>query len=253
MPNLKVNGKNYVTICGWMRSEMDLKGNELLVYAIIYGFCQADNQMFEGSLQYLADWTGSTKQGIQKNLKSLLEKGYIKKEETYKNGVKFCSYYATEFNGVYNSVVQGMQLSCTNNIEDNIEDNIEKNILCNRVFEEAWKLYPEKKGKSAVSKKSIMELEDAGFDTVKSAITDYLADVKEKRDSGFNQRYMNGSTFFNGRWRDYVQEEHEQEEEQHDWLKREDLPNGNWILYYADREEEYDFCGNLLARRFKKR
>lgn len=43
------------------------------------------------------------------------------------------------------------------------------------------------------------------------------------------------------------------EEEHHDWLKREDLPNGNWILYYDDREEEYDFCGNLLARRFKKR
>ena len=53
--------------------------------------------------------------------------------------------------------------------------------------------------------------------------------------------------------RDGIKAEKKKEEEQHDWLKREDLPNGNWILYYADREEEYDFCGNLLARRFKKR
>lgn len=53
--------------------------------------------------------------------------------------------------------------------------------------------------------------------------------------------------------RDGIKAAKKKEEEQHDWLKREDLPNGNWILYYADREEEYDFCGNLLARRFKKR
>ena len=33
------------------------------------------------------------------------------------------SYQSTELGGVANSVSQGSQLSCPNNIEDNIEDN----------------------------------------------------------------------------------------------------------------------------------
>ena len=128
----KVKNENYITIQGWMVNELNLKGNELLVYATIYGFSQTENQLFTGSLQYLADWTNSSKQGVQKNLKSLVEKGYIGKNDKYINGVKFCEYYVTKFNEVCNSVVQGMQHSCTppmqqscnNNIDINNKDNI---------------------------------------------------------------------------------------------------------------------------------
>lgn len=75
----RVNHENFIVIHGWMVNELNLKGNELLVYAIIYGFSQTENQFFTGSLQYLADWTKSTKQGVMKNLKSLLEKILFKK------------------------------------------------------------------------------------------------------------------------------------------------------------------------------
>lgn len=109
-----MDAKNYLTIQGWMRTELNLKGNDLLVYAIIYGYSQSENQRFTGSLQYLADWCGATKQGIQKNLKNLLELGLIEKSEKEINGVKFCEYSCT----LCNSVVQGMQLSCTNNLEN---------------------------------------------------------------------------------------------------------------------------------------
>ena len=57
----------YINIQAWMRTELDLKGNDLLVYAIIYGFSQDGDSKFSGSLQYLADWCGCTKQGILKN------------------------------------------------------------------------------------------------------------------------------------------------------------------------------------------
>ena len=106
----EVKNENYISIQGWMVNELNLKGNELLVYAIIYGFSQAENQLYNGSLQYLADWTNSTKQGVIKNLKSLVNKGYIGKIDKLINGIKFCEYYATKFNG-------GMQQSLTNNIE----------------------------------------------------------------------------------------------------------------------------------------
>ena len=109
--------KSYVTIQGWMRTELDLRGNDLLVYAIIYGFSQTNNQKFTGSLQYLADWCGATKQGIMKNLTNLVDRGLIEKTDKYINGIKFVEYYATEFNG-------GVKHSLINNIEkDNIEDN----------------------------------------------------------------------------------------------------------------------------------
>ena len=102
MKESKVKDENYINIQGWMVTKLGLKGNELLIYAIIYGFSQTEDQTFNGSLQYLADWTNSTKQGVTKNLKALVEKGYIIKEDKYINNVKFCEYYATKFNTVYN-------------------------------------------------------------------------------------------------------------------------------------------------------
>lgn len=117
----KIKNENFIFVSGFMVNELKLKGNELLVYAIIYGFTQAENQVFTGSLQYLADWTNSTKQGVMKNLKSLAEKGYIAKEEKFVNGVKFVSYYATKFNGgMQQSLMGGVQQSLPNNIEIDI-------------------------------------------------------------------------------------------------------------------------------------
>lgn len=68
-----------------------------------------------------------------------------------------------------------------------------------------WNLYPKKVGKSAVSKKAKAELRKAGFDVVASAIKVYVAEIKDcNRDM---QYVKNGSTFFNGAWRDYVSDE----------------------------------------------
>lgn len=135
MAESKVNRSNYISVQGFMVRDLRLKGNELLVYAIIYGFSQAENQVFNGSLQYLADWTNSTKRSVMTCLKSLVEKGYIGKNEKMINGVKFCEYYATDFTGVVKnfpypmekSSVRGMEESSPNNIGfNNLKDNIEK-------------------------------------------------------------------------------------------------------------------------------
>lgn len=120
---------NYVVIQGWMVTDLKLKGNDLLVYAIIYGFSQSgEDQKFTGSLQYLADWTNSTKQGVTKNLKSLLEKGLITKDESFKNGVKFCDYRAVDamqqsLMGIKQSCMGGIKQSLPHNIDPDIKDN----------------------------------------------------------------------------------------------------------------------------------
>lgn len=133
----KITDKNFIHVSGWMVNNLELKGNELLIYAIIYGFSQAEDQAFSGSLQYLADWTNTSKQSVLNNLKSLQEKGYITKTEKMLNGVKFCSYKCDLTLPVFKKVEWGSQKSCTggsqkslpNNIEiDNIEDKIDNNI-----------------------------------------------------------------------------------------------------------------------------
>ena len=128
----KVKEGNYIVIQSFMVNELQLKGNELLIYAIIYGFSQDEEQKFSGTLQYLADWTNSTKQGVIKNLKSLLEKGLIIREENKFKGVNIVEYYSTKFNGgVKQSLMGGIKQSLPNNIVNNniYYNNIELNNL----------------------------------------------------------------------------------------------------------------------------
>lgn len=84
---------NFVLIQGWMRSKLNLKGNDLLVFAIIYGFSQDCEHVYSGGRTYLAEWCGATKDGISKNLKSLVEKDFIRKETEIINNVTFCRYW----------------------------------------------------------------------------------------------------------------------------------------------------------------
>ena len=74
-----VKDGNYLVIQSFMIKELGLKGNELLIYAIIYGFSQAEGTTFNGSLQYLADWTNSSRQTVISILKTLKEKGLIER------------------------------------------------------------------------------------------------------------------------------------------------------------------------------
>lgn len=122
MAESKVKDGNYYVVQSFMVKELKLKGLEKDVYAIIYGFSQA-GQKFNGSLQYLADWTTSTKQGVLKSLKSLQDKGLVVKEEKQFNGVKFCEYYTTEFNTPLNKVEEGIKQSLTGGIQQSLPNN----------------------------------------------------------------------------------------------------------------------------------
>ena len=83
---------NYYTVQGWMINKLGLKGTELQLYAIIYGFSQTDGQVFSGAAQYLADWTNISRRNVMERLRSLTEKGFIEKEDVITNGVKMCKY-----------------------------------------------------------------------------------------------------------------------------------------------------------------
>jgi len=89
-----IKNENYITIQGWMLNDLELKGNELIVYSVIHGFSQEESHSFHGSAQYLADWCGSSRQSIMGCLKSLVEKGFLTKTDVVINKVKLCEYKA---------------------------------------------------------------------------------------------------------------------------------------------------------------
>ena len=95
MAESHIKDGNYYVVQWFMVKELALKGVELGVYAIIYGFSQ-NNQQFDGSRQYLADWCCASKQSIDNALKSLCEKGLLEKSKFYVNGVAACSYRAVD-------------------------------------------------------------------------------------------------------------------------------------------------------------
>lgn len=50
-----IKAENYIVIPGWAATQLGLKGNDLLLYSIIYGFSQAQLGCFCGSLEYLEE------------------------------------------------------------------------------------------------------------------------------------------------------------------------------------------------------
>jgi DNA-binding MarR family transcriptional regulator len=79
-----MKNENYINIQGWMINELKLKGNELILYAIIYGFTQDGETEYKGSLSYLSESLCITKRCVINLLKSLVDKGLIMKIEDQK-------------------------------------------------------------------------------------------------------------------------------------------------------------------------
>lgn len=75
----EIRNENHIVIHGWMRKELGLKGNELLVYALIYGFSQDGESAFRGKLQFVQDWAGISKKTAITILQNLSEKGLVTK------------------------------------------------------------------------------------------------------------------------------------------------------------------------------
>ena len=133
-----VKNENYVVVQGFMINDLKLKGNELMIYAIIYGFTQEQNQVFSGSNDYLMAWTNSTKQGVIKARNNLVGKGLIVKtaqgylttgvNKVYPVSKQSLPERSTKFTKKVNKVDFGGKQSLPNNIGDNLVDNLADNL-----------------------------------------------------------------------------------------------------------------------------
>lgn len=98
---------SYVVIQSFMLTDLKLKGNELIVYATIYGFTQDGEHWFYGTKGYLAEWCGATKGTVGNCLKSLVEKGYVERRERVERGQAIVEYRATKNVGEGYKICEG--------------------------------------------------------------------------------------------------------------------------------------------------
>jgi len=217
---------NYVTTLGFMimpkeKGGLGLKGNEAMVYAIIYGFSQDDKSWFRGSLRYLAEWVNGTKQGVQKNLASLIDKKLIVKREETKLGVKYCEYRATPVDGMQQSCTP-MQQSCPNNKEDiysspsDIDSNESISSPPKGEVEQIVDYLNAKTGKhfSAKSEKTLRLIRARYRDH--RTLSDFLRviDVKTSEWLGTKwEKYLQPSTLFGGHFEEYLNQPFEEDED----------------------------------------
>lgn len=104
----------HYTITSEMR-ELGLKGNELLVYAVVYGYFANGQGCYFGSINYLADLCGVSYRTAFDCLKALTSRGLLTKTEEFVGGVKVCRYGVAEFAGGMQNLQGGYAKFADNN------------------------------------------------------------------------------------------------------------------------------------------
>ena len=110
---------NYVQIQSWMISDLELKGNHLFAYALIYGFSQDGQSKFTGSINYVCKWLNCSRNTAIKVLKDLTSKNLLKKEQETINNVTYNKYSAK----VPNTGSAGIEPPVQKKIEGSAEIN----------------------------------------------------------------------------------------------------------------------------------
>lgn len=91
---MKPINDNHITVKGWMVSKMNLKGNKLLAYALIYGFSQDGQSTFKGSIAYVTRWLNCARSTAIETLDQLEADGWIAKSKNSKSGIERNEYKA---------------------------------------------------------------------------------------------------------------------------------------------------------------
>ena len=131
---------NYINIQGWMCSKLKLSGNELLIYALIYGFSQDGVSEFRGSRSYICKWFNISLPTVDKALNSLVEKNLITKREEIVNNVKYNCYKVIlqgskeSLQGVVKNLYRGGKESLHNNTNNNNNYNNTRNNIINNII-----------------------------------------------------------------------------------------------------------------------
>ena len=175
-----MNSDNYVVIQGWMCNELELKGNDLLVFALIYGFSQDGESRFSGSRSYIANTFNISLPTVDKALKNLIAKGLIEQHKTEINGVVFNEYNSLQgVKKLYRGSKETLHNKTSNKQIDKENFNSKKQELKLQDFGNSKKLIP----KQSMYTKCMNEICIRNYDTyIHNALIDYLKLRLEMKD-----------------------------------------------------------------------
>ena len=119
-----MNKDAFITIPYFLRDKLDLKGSELIISALIYGFSQDGESWFTGSTEYICHWTGTEKKNVLRVLKSLVERDIIEKKEVTVNNIAKKCYYKFNID-----IISGLQKDTRTGLQKDTQYNIDNDII----------------------------------------------------------------------------------------------------------------------------
>ncbi len=130
----KLKDDSNIQIYGWMATKLKLKGNELLIYAVIYSFSRNDNGngVFNASIPYLQEWTNSSKQNVIDCLNSLIRKKLIIKLEDNSQKRKPNVYRISEIN--FDQTGQESLLAQVKKVDQTGQESLPNNNIINTKY-----------------------------------------------------------------------------------------------------------------------
>jgi len=191
---------DYITIQAYMVTELGLSGNNLIIYALVHGFCKDGMHEFKGSINYICEWTNLSRNTVIAILKQLVENGLLVKRTYTENNVTFCAYSigSAEIAPPVQKDDEGSaEIAPNNTIDNTIKNDKDKSLSKSasdvELFEKCWIAYRRKgkKGKSLQYWKKLTESEkQMALPHIKAYVTN--------RELQFQQdfeRYLRDKTF----------------------------------------------------------
>ena len=195
----------YINIQSFMVQDLKLSGNELLTYAIVYGFSQDGESLFLGSSKYVSYALGVSRTTAIKALDSLTAKGLIIKIQEKINDVVFNRYkvslqaiqkidrgYTETVQGGYTETVQG-------GYTETVHSNKYKDIN-NKNNKEIYKQVVDLFNETCVSFPKVTALSDRRKKAIRARLNEYsIDDIKRCFEMAEQSDFLKGKN--NRDWR----------------------------------------------------
>lgn len=194
-----------------MVNELGLSGNELLCYALIYGFSQDGESFFCGSRKYIAELIGAKSLNtVDKYLNVLIEKGLLTKKSSINNGVISNYYKANLENNSFSDCTPPSKIEypCSkiehnnNSHIDGIKEERDKSLSKkDELFEHCWLNY-RRKGSKKKSLEQWEKLSNEEKEQTKKHIPAYVESVSDVKYQKDFERYLRDKCFLNVVYKD---------------------------------------------------
>lgn len=242
-----IRENDYIVILSPMVTKLGLSGNKLVIFALIYGFCRDGESEFCGSINYICEWAGVSRNTVLSTLKELVDDGLIVKRDYKVNNVKFCAYKVGSaiFEPHVEELDEGSAKIEPNIIIDNTKEKneIDKSISKSpdELFETCWVAY-KRKG----SKKKSLDYWKKLTDTEKENVLPHIKAYVSTRDLQFQkdfERYLRDKIFqtvvFSGNNVVYDPTKLGKGESANDVY----MPSGNFSITWDDTLKAYLYIG----------